>query len=846
LIEEQNCTDMTCNQRVTDDEFKVDSFRWAVGVEGSCIPHLNIDEYEWTQHDRNWREDFKRAADLNCRWMRYSLVWHIIETSPGVYDWTWADERINYARELGINLIVDLVHFGTPTWLPDAFGDVDFPVALERFAKEFGKRYSGVVRSVCPINEPLITAFFCGDAGLWPPHGRSLNSYMTVLSRVAQGLSRAIRALRNTMSSVEIVLCDALEFTSAHEECHTIPNPELTKMIENDIVLRNHRRHIVLDLITGRVSSQHELYSWVEKHSFPTSDLNWFLRHPVEIDVLGLDYYKHSEIEIYPVGENYRQRVPTSLSGLKRIARDYWQRYRLPMMVTETNCYGNDDERREWLQFTIKDIQALRAEGVAMIGYTWWPLLDHLDWDGALLHRIGRIHNVGLFRLERRAHGELVRVSTPLADDYRAMIAKGSAAVGPLNSPERSEATEIYMRQENTPALNQLDYPIIVHCHLRWDGVWQRPQQFLSRLSNNHRILFVEGPTVVPEEITPRYELKQAEGYPNVTIMQSYFPASRFFSDGAWVDSERLRLVREATQDELAGNFECPVQWFYDPMAVFFARKLNCRAVVYDCMDQLSQFKFAPPELIDRERQLLQCADVVFAGGRKLWQAKSRVNKNCHFYGCGVDISHFSKALEETTPIPHDVNFVHRPILGYFGVVDERLDYDLIARLADANPDWSVVIVGPLAKVDPNALPCRTNLYWLGRREYATLPAYTKSFNVCLMPFALNEATEYINPTKALEYMATGTVIVSTAVPDVVSNFGEVVKIAQSTEEFIKLCQEAVKTPDREAIQRGVQMAGKNSWETIVANLEAHVGDALQAKQDDRRSQETEISLSAA
>src|SRR5436190_903646 len=172
------------------------------------------------------------------------------------------------------------------------------------------------------------------------------------------------------------------------------------------------------------------------------------------------------------------------------------------------------------------------------------------------------------------------------------------------------------MKQINI--LDTQDYPIIVHCHLRWEGVWQRPQQFLSRLSKNHRVLFCEGPLLVNERIEPRFELKPVPDFPNVTVLQTYFPAERFH-EGAWVDSERLRLLREALSGLLAGEFERPVQWFYDPMAVFFAGQLDESAVVYDCMDQLSQFKFAPPELLQREKELLEKADVVFCGGRKLW-----------------------------------------------------------------------------------------------------------------------------------------------------------------------------------------------------------------------------------
>ena len=818
------------------------SFRWAVGVESSWIPHLVIDQFEWTQHNRFWREDFKRVAEeLGCKWMRYSIPWHIIETSPGVFDWKWADERFELAQQLGINLIVDLVHFGTPTWLPDAFGDVDFPAALENFSRAFGRRYAGVVCSVCPINEPLITAFFCGDVGLWPPHGHGLMSYTTILSRVSQALSRSIRALRETMPDVEIVLCDALEFARAKpDSCGE--NPDLLKRIEEDVLLRNHRRHVVLDLITGRVDAEHQLRPWLLRHGFSAMDLNWFLRNPVEIDVLGLDYYEHSEMELYACNERLRQRVPEKLAGLYATVRHYWERYRLPMMITETSCCGEDERRSEWLHFTARDIKRLREEGIPVIGYTWWPLVDHLDWDGALLHQIGKIHRVGIYSLERQPTGELRRVATPLADAYRKLVSNGDQSAGILKSdPSIDEQKRKAMPIQKNQSTPQLDYPIIVHCHLRWEGVWQRPQQFLSRLSQNHRVLFVEGPQLVENDEPPTFRLLPAANFPHVTIMQTFFPSSRFH-DGVWVDAERLRLLKEATTGPLAGQFEQPVQWFYDPMAVAsFARKLDERAIVYDCMDQLSQFKFAPPELIQRERELLTTADVVFAGGRKLHESKSRLNHNCHFYGCGVEIDHFAKARAAETMVPHDLDFVHRPILGYFGVVDERLDYALIEKLADANPNWSVVILGPLAKVDPNSLPVRTNIYWLGKRDYAQLPAYTKAFDVCLMPFALNEATEYINPTKALEYMAAGKQIVSSAVPDVVSNFSSVVKVAASHEEFIGLCRSAVESPDEKAIQSGLEMAEQNGWNSIVAKLEEHVRHILKGKAVRGRAQPSQV-----
>ena len=174
-------------------------------------------------------------------------------------------------------------------------------------------------------------------------------------------------------------------------------------------------------------------------------------------------------------------------------------------------------------------------------------------------------------------------------------------------------------------------------------------------------------------------------------------------------------------------------------------------------------------------------------------------------------------------------------MLGYFGVIDERLDYQLIERLADANADWHLVFVGPTAKVAPEELPQRPNIHWLGRRDYAALPAYAGRFDVCLMPFALNEATEFINPTKALEYMATSTPIVSSAVPDVVANFASAVNIAHSHHEFIQACRDAL-TPDAARIAAGLQQARSNSWEAIVAQLESHLDELTPSQQLSERS----------
>jgi len=407
----------------------------------------------------------------------------------------------------------------------------------------------------------------------------------------------------------------------------------------------------------------------------------------------------------------------------------------------------------------------------------------------------------------------------------RASNSRDSSLLSSNSSSIKSPRQKI--NGHNRRYANTHQHPIIVHSHLCWDWVWQRPQQFLSRLSQRRKILFIELHRPDPQLINFSARLRPVEAYPNITILQMQAPAWRWH-DGEWIDGQRRGVLQQALAGPLKGHFEQPIQWFYDPMAVTaFAGQMEEVCTVYDCMDELSKFRGAPPAIVEREGRLLQKADVVFTGGRKLFESKSRFHGNCHFYGCGVDVDHFGKARLEETPIPEDMKSLRKPIFGFFGVVDERMDYELAAKLADANPNWSVVIIGPTIKVDEATIPKRPNLHWLGGRDYAQLPAYCKAFDVCIMPFALNEATEYINPTKALEYMATGRNIVSTAVPDVVRNFGSVVKIANSHDEFIDLCRDVAQKPDTEAIQRGVEMARANTWESIVQKLENHIADAV-------------------
>ncbi len=785
-------------------------FRWATGIECSFIPHLGIDQYRWTQHDRRWREDFTLVAqDLGCRWLRYALPWHEIEAARGQYDWTWFDERLAHAEALGIRLLLDLVHFGVPAWLPDAFADVDFPPALERFARAFGQRYAGRVQTVCPVNEPLITALFCGDIGLWPPYGRGLRSYSTVLTRVAQAISRSIRVLRETMPRVEILISDSLEVAVTHEDSDETTSPFLKESLRADVARRMQRRHIVLDVVLGRVNGRHPLFSWLLSNGMSEYDLRWFERNPQTIDVVGLDYYEHTEVELYTTPEGYyRQRELRPPVGLYQAAQDYWTRYRIPLMITETSVAGADDTKIAWLDKSVHDVRRLRADGFPVIGYTWWPVIDHIDWDGALLHQTGHIHPVGIYRLTRERSGALTRSPTGLRDAYQRLINHGDAAAGDLIMPEEPVRSESVETLVSAGWGGPLKAPIIALSRVPWEGLWQRPQQLLGRLSRRRRVLYIETPRWIETADEPRTGLNFHPHIPNLASVTLHLPLA-MQGDRELVKGTCLRLVTELlARPPLAGCFDSPVLWADDfAAAEIFRGHLGERALVLDC--------FAEPP----GPALIASATVAFAAGRQVEETLRAGCARVHFALNGVHVPAFSRARRGKLAIPHDLQFVPAPVLGYFGAIDDRLDYDLIAALAAASDAWSVVMVGPVS--EPERLPRRNNLFWLGRRPYLEMADYAQGFRVGLVPFLVNERTRYERPVKVGEYLRSGRPVVSTALEEVRDEYRGAVRMAGNHEEFIAQCHEALEDRSR----AGAEMSVRRGWQRLARDIERWISD---------------------
>lgn len=347
---------------------------------------------------------------------------------------------------------------------------------------------------------------------------------------------------------------------------------------------------------------------------------------------------------------------------------------------------------------------------------------------------------------------------------------------------------------------------LIVFSHLRWDFVFQRPQHLMSRFAVFRRVYFFEEPVFDKTE-TPRLYLRESKE--DVQVVVPYLPAT---TSPEVKDIILARLINELLEDENIENYNL---WYYTPMALPFSRHLNPQAVLYDCMDDLSRFKNAPKDLLALEKELLTKADLVFTGGHSLFESKRHLHHNIHPFPSSIDYKHFALARQKTDD-PEDQKHIPHPRLGFFGVIDERMDLNLLAQLAEARPDWSIVILGPVVKIDPASLPRHPNIHYLGKKDYQQLPHYLAGWDCALMPFALNESTEFISPTKTPEYLAAGKPVISTSIKDVVSPYGQqnLVSIADTAEDFVVFAERAMNHPRRqEWLQKVDAFLSSTSWD---------------------------------
>jgi glycosyltransferase involved in cell wall biosynthesis len=353
--------------------------------------------------------------------------------------------------------------------------------------------------------------------------------------------------------------------------------------------------------------------------------------------------------------------------------------------------------------------------------------------------------------------------------------------------------------------------------HLRWDFVYQRPNHLMARAARDRRVYFVEEP--IHEGGEARLDRRQVDG---VTVVSPVLPegVSDDATQAAMSDLLQGFVAREGVVD--------PWLWYYTPMALPWSRGIEASGVVYDCMDELTGFRGAPVELVRLERELFGRADIVFTGGRSLYEAKAGQHPRVHAMPSAVDVAHFATARRPGAD-PDDQAGIARPRIGYYGVIDERIDGELISEVARLRPDWHVVLVGPVAKLSREEVPAGPNIHRLGMKRYEELPAYLRGWDVAVMPFALNESTRYISPTKTPEYLAGGRPVVSTPIRDVVHPYGDLdlVRIASTPDEFVAATEAALQDDLADLRARADGLLAEMSWDATWARMDGLVRTAI-------------------
>ena len=430
------------------DPFGPHSFTWIAGIEDTCVyppadfGMLPLNEFDLTDHTINWRADLEAVRDLGGTALRYGVNWPLVHTAPGEFDWSMLDQRLAFATgELGLTVIADLVHYGTPTWLAQSFADPDYPKAVADFAGRFAARYRGMVDHITPLNEPLTTASFCGLRGVWPPALEGWAGWTSVLMGMTAGIRATIAAVREANPDARIVHVEAASIYEAS-----------SSELEDHATQLSSLGMLPTDLLLGRVTPSHEQYRWLVDLGADAGALDRFTMDVPTIDLLGINYYPDLTPRTLTNANGAVTQVATNLgpAGLASSIRAFGARYGLPMLLTETSIEGDDDVRVAWVEASASCLDELRADGVDIRGYTWWPIMDFVDWSFASAGRnveefvvddelvraresVGAasktpyLRRMGLIRLDEQSDGSLLRTPTPAAERFSSFALRSPA-----------------------------------------------------------------------------------------------------------------------------------------------------------------------------------------------------------------------------------------------------------------------------------------------------------------------------------------------------------------------------------------------------------------------------------
>ena len=406
-------------------------FTWATGIEDTFIQHARprlraLDEYELTQHYKLWKSDIDLVAETGVQAVRWGIPWHIVQPAPDKWDWEWTDRALDYLVNIkGITPILDLMHYGTPLWLENSFVNAKYPERVAEYTHEVVARYKPLVRYYTPLNEPMVNADMCGNKAEWPPYLSGDDGYVKLTLALAKGIVLTTRAIKAEQPEAVTVQVEAL--------WHTFTNDvSLQERVAQD----NARQYLCFDLTSGRVTGDHALANFLCSHGMTGAEMEWFHRHAVTFDLFGANFYPWSYGELRKGSKGSVQHVTGKTSGDKIaiVLREAYERYHMPVMVTETSAREDRRGRAEWMDETLATVRALRLDGIPVVGYTWFPMFTMVDW----AYRTGRrplkdyrMH-LGLYDSALDSKGVLRRHKTSLVKRYQSHIAQPMPPVSNL------------------------------------------------------------------------------------------------------------------------------------------------------------------------------------------------------------------------------------------------------------------------------------------------------------------------------------------------------------------------------------------------------------------------------
>jgi beta-glucosidase/6-phospho-beta-glucosidase/beta-galactosidase len=411
---------------------KAEDFLWATGIEDTFVPqtrpgHRALDEYELMGHYEHWREDLSLTQDIGFKAIRWGVPWYRVEPESGKFDWSWTDKVIPFmVEELKILPIIDLMHYGCPFWLKREFANKEYPKFVARYAAEFSKRYKDLIKWYTPLNEPIINALMCGMRGLWAPYLKGDRGYIKLMLQLAKGIIQTVNAIKEIQSDSVMVHVEATGLTRTIRE-------DLSSLAKEE----QHRGYLCFDLISGRLTHDHLIFPWLIRNGASPDELDEIRRNKISLDVLGLNFYPQWSTKQLYIDKRgrvaFRETEPDG-AGFSELITHYYERYQVPIMITETSAVGTHDIRQQWLKSSVGMIKDLRWSGIPVIGYTWFPFFTMIDWR----YRFATepledfYLELGLYKLNREA-AKPRWLQTPIVEQMKGYVKNSNESIGNLN-----------------------------------------------------------------------------------------------------------------------------------------------------------------------------------------------------------------------------------------------------------------------------------------------------------------------------------------------------------------------------------------------------------------------------